>query len=99
MFVKDREVFADGRDVATLFEKRHDNVLFSIDTLLRAAPDLAQREFTAAKYGTGGTMQDLALKNKESNESKYMGPSYRCFHMSRDGFVFLAMGFNCERVP
>ena len=81
------EVFADSRDVAQFFEKRHDNVLRDIDNLIRKAPDLLGCEFTPAKYGE---------TNFEDCEINGLAPfeGYRCFHMTRDGLTLLAMGFS-----
>jgi phage regulator Rha-like protein len=57
-------------------------------------PYLAEREFTAAQYHV-----DLALKSQGNNDFNGLGvyrPA-RCYHMNRDGFVLLAMGFGGER--
>ena len=46
---KDGSVFADSRDVAAFFEKRHNDVLRDIRNILAKAPDLEQRNFAPFK--------------------------------------------------
>jgi hypothetical protein len=41
----------DNWGVADFFDKRHDNVLQAIDTLIATKPVLRHREFTPARYG------------------------------------------------
>jgi Rha family phage regulatory protein len=73
------EVFANSRDVAAFFGKRHDDVLRAIGGLLAAEPNLCLRNFTETsvlvEMPQGGTR-----------------PS-RAFNMNRDGFTLMAMGF------
>lgn len=79
VFVKEGEVFANSRDVAAFFDKRHDDVLRTIDNLASQEPSLRHRNFAetseAAQMPNGGTR------------------AVRTFHMDRDGFTLLAMGF------
>jgi Rha family phage regulatory protein len=90
VFGKDGAVFADSRDVAKFFDKRHNHVLRDIDNLIRKAPDLLGCEFTPAKYG------ELNFGHCEINGlAPFEG--YRCFHMTRNGFTLLAMGFTGPR--
>jgi anti-repressor protein len=86
VFVRDGEVFADSRDVAAAFEKRHADTLRAVDDLCRMAPDLKLRDFTEATY-----------PGERSSALSNVIRDYRCIHMTRDGFVLLAMGFNGER--
>ncbi len=69
---------ADSTDIATAFERRHDNVLRAIDSLLAEAPELSlnfEEVFVPVATGNGGTRET------------------RVFRMDRDGFALLAMGF------
>ena len=86
VFAKGGEVFANSRDVAALFEKRHDNVLRDIENLIVAAPELAEgrllkfeESFVEVETGNGTFRQ------------------FRTFDMTRDGFSVLAMGFTGPR--
>jgi Rha family phage regulatory protein len=90
VFGKSGDIFADSRDVAKFFEKRHDHVLRDIDNLIRKDSDLLGCEFTPAKYG------ELNFGDCKINGlAPFEG--YRCFHMTRDGFTLLSMGFTGER--
>src|SRR5882672_11178231 len=74
---KDGEIFADSRDVAAFFERRHGDVLASIDNLVAAEGMLALRNFRQGVYSLTET----------GNQQ------HRRFEMDRDGFALLAMGF------
>lgn len=84
VFARNGEVFANSRDVAAFFEKRHDNVLRDIDNLIAQEPALGLRSFAKA-----------FLKSEESNDTNALSPvrTYRAYDMDRDGFTLLAMGF------
>ena len=82
---RDGEAFANSRDVAAFFEKRHDHVLRDIDSLLKQAPDLALRDFTQGSLPKSGESSD----NNDLSGIR----TYRSFEMTRDGFTILAMGF------
>lgn len=76
--LKDGKVFANSRDVAEYFGKRHDHVLRDIDALIEVEPACAPNfgeASTAVKMPNGGTRK------------------VRGFDMTRDGFTLLAMGF------
>jgi Rha family phage regulatory protein len=88
VFVQDGEVFADSRHVASFFDKQHGHVLRDIDHLCGLELDLKNREFTESRFSAP------LSKNGESNGINYIGPEYRCYHMTRDGFMLLAMGFS-----
>lgn len=77
VFERDGRVFANSRDVAAFFEKRHDHVLRDIDNLLKdlPTPDLGAALFVEVTY-------------PDAN-----GQDRRCIEMTRDGFSLLAMGF------
>ena len=71
-------VVADSRDIASMFGKRHDHVLRSIDDLVTTAPELLPNfgeQLFSASAGNGAVR------------------SYRRFDIDRDGFSLLAMGF------
>ena len=69
---------ANSREVAAAFEKRHDNVLRDIDSLIATAPECALK-FEA-------TSDKVAMPQGGIRTS-------RSFDMDRDGFALLAMGF------
>lgn len=75
--LKGNQAFANSKDVAAFFGKRHDNVLRDISDLIATAPSIAL-SFEAidvpVKVGFG-TRMDPA------------------FDMTKDGFTLLAMGF------
>jgi Rha family phage regulatory protein len=50
VFTKDGEVFANSRDVATFFGKRHDDTMRAIRNLVEAEPDLGSRNFAETPY-------------------------------------------------
>lgn len=88
IFVQNGAVFADSRDVAAMFQKRHDHVLRDIDRLLAKDRDL-KADFTPASYGAipASIFGDCNINGLAPFEG------YRCYHMTRDGFTLLAMGF------
>lgn len=75
--IKDGEVFANSRDVAAYFGKRHDNVLRDIDNLLE----------------NNGSSKLRNLFVAESSYHEAAKKTVRHFEMTRDGFSLLAMGF------
>lgn len=50
VFAKDGEVFANSRDVAEFFGKRHDAVLRDIRSLVAKEPDLGLHSFVEGSY-------------------------------------------------
>lgn len=50
VFAKDGEVFANSRDVAAYFGKRHDNVMTAISTLIASEPRLGLLNFKETPY-------------------------------------------------
>ena len=83
VFERDGEVFANSRDVAASFGKRHDAVLRDIANLMEKASELRLHNFvetsTVTAMPNGGTRED------------------RCFDMDRDGFSLLVMGFTGKK--
>lgn len=78
VFAKDGEVYANSRDVAAYFEKRHDNILRDIDTLLTS--------------GGPSVLRNLFVERSIYHEQAKK--DVRTFDITRDGFTLLAMGFN-----
>lgn len=72
-------VFANSRDVAAKFGKRHADVLRAIDQLIAQAPDLAERNFAFGAV-------EVAVPNGGLRKD-------RVYSLDRDGFALLAMGF------
>lgn len=73
-----------SRDVAAIFEKRHDNVLRDVDGLLN--------------FEETGTCADFNYMNFKSSFYKdSQGKKQREVLMTRDGFALLAMGFTGKR--
>ncbi|GGE85565.1 Rha family transcriptional regulator [Niveispirillum cyanobacteriorum] len=79
--VRDGKVYANSRDVAAFFEKRHDHVLRDIDNLLK--------NMDSPKLGSSMFAQSAAPDGQ--------GVDRRTFDMTRDGFALLAMGFTGEK--
>lgn len=68
-------------DVAAFFAKRHADVLRSISYTLQLCPESAKRNFA------------LCFKNSELQNGK----PQKYYQLTRDGFVFVAMGFTGEK--
>lgn len=86
VFSKAGEVFANSRDVAAYFEKRHDNVLRDIENLMRDCRGLPgerllkfEEMFSTVQMPKGATRQD------------------RSYDMNREAFSALAMGFQGKK--
>lgn len=77
VFERDGRLFANSRDVAAHFTKRHDNVLQAIDNL-SCSPRFRALNFqeTEVKVKAGATERTI-----------------RTVDMTKDGFAFLVMGF------
>ncbi len=73
----------DSRYVAHEFEKRHDNVLQAIQTLL--APN------------SGLSVEFGLLNFKESSYINEQNKRQPCYAMTRDGFTLLVMGFTGKK--
>jgi Rha family phage regulatory protein len=77
--VKDGAVYANSRDVADFFGKRHDNVLADIANIQNGlSPEILGQWFRPSTYPirTGFGFRDGA-----------------CFDMTKDGFTLLVMGY------
>jgi len=80
VFTKDGEVFANSRDVGAFFDKRHDNVMQTIDGLIQQEPKLRLLNFKETV-------------SERPNPSGGAPIRSRSYDMDRDGFTLLAMGF------
>lgn len=78
---EDGRVFADSREVAEFFEKKHHHVLRDVDAIIRQQPDLTPTQFWIGVY---------TLENTGSQE-------HRRYLMTEEGFTLLAMGFKGEK--
>lgn len=74
VFAKDGAVYANSRDVAAFFGKRHADVLRAIDGL-ECSSSFTERNFALSEYMDS------------------TGRKLRSVDMTKDGFVFLVMGF------
>lgn len=82
IIVRDGGVFANSRDVAAFFDKRHADVIRAIDELLAAAPE-AEREFALCPYSavSGGREYrsfDLTREGFTLLAMGFTGPRARC---------------------
>lgn len=67
VFAKDGEVFANSRDVAAFFEKRHPHVLDAIDNLMKQEPDLGLTNFRQTPYVEPTTGQTYRSYDMDRN--------------------------------
>lgn len=81
VFDRDGVAWANSRDVAACFGKRHDHVLRNIDNLLKS--------LDSPKLGSGFFVETAAPDGQ--------GIARRTVDMTRDGFTLLAMGFTGTR--
>lgn len=84
VFEKDGVPMADSRKVAEVFEKEHKNVTQSIHRLTDQLYLAGHREW-----------HELNFQPVTYADAK--GEARPCFHMTRDGFSLLAMGFTGKR--
>ncbi len=77
VFLREGKVFANSRDVAAYFDKRHADVLRDVDNLLKELPNANLRS---------GLFNETSYMDPN-------GQARRCMDMTRDGFTLLAMGF------
>jgi len=81
LVVSDNKVYATSREVAENFGKRHDNVLQSI-AALECTKEFIDLNFQLSKYSV-----DLGHATRDYPE----------YHMTKDGFILLVMGFNGKK--
>lgn len=97
VFVKDGAVFANSRDVADLFGKRHTHVLRAIDALI--AEVQAVEKATDLHQPKNGLMSGAACQlNFQPTSGRVVigngaSRNERSYNMDRDAFTLLAMGF------
>jgi phage regulator Rha-like protein len=102
VFVQEGEVFATSRDVAAYFEKRHDNVLRDIATLLAQEPSLLKPALQDDQLlrseelicSTNWCFEQITI---EAEVGKGAIRLFQAFAMTREGFTLLAMGFTGEK--
>lgn len=82
VFFKDGRLVTTSQSVADYFDKQHKDVLRKIDTL-DCSP-----EFTSANFCAD--VQAIGIGNGAERES-------RCFLITKDGFMFLVMGFTGKK--
>ncbi|MCM2441210.1 AlpA family phage regulatory protein [Agrobacterium vitis] len=88
VFVRDGHVFANSRDVAAVFEKRHDHVLRDIDKLA------ADMNAISAEEGGKDRLPNFGeTVTSRPNPAGGAPIQSRSYDMTRDGFTLLAMGF------
>lgn len=75
---KDEKVYVSSRDVAKVFEKRHDNIIRAVEQLPN--DDFRQLNFELSKY----------TKDLQDGSGVH---SYKEYLLTRDGFSMLVMGF------
>jgi len=86
--IENGKAITSSVEIARVFDKRHDHVLDAIRTLLSDLPPSALpnfRETTIDVEITGAANASGAIRKS---------PAY---HLTRDGFTLLAMGFNGKR--
>ena len=88
MLAEDGHAFTTSRDVATLFGKNHFHVLRDIEKLVA---ELDAIELEGHESNFGGMFQLTETEVVIGNGAKRADPIY---HINRDGFTLLAMGFN-----
>jgi len=81
--IENGTVITTSIEVARVFEKRHDDVLKSIRTLVSDLPSEHARNFAEMSI-------DVEIGNGATRKS----PAY---HLTRDGFTLLTMGFNGKK--
>lgn len=81
VFLKNEQALTDSLTVAEMFEKRHDNVLRSIDNLVESLPKNEER-----------TKLFMVSRRKADD-----GQFHRIYLMNRDGFSLLVMGFTGKK--
>lgn len=82
VFEMNGNIFANSRDVASFFDKRHDHVMRDIERLIEQEPALAKGQFP----NFGEMVMDVEIGSGATRQSK-------AYLMNRDGFTLLAMGF------
>lgn len=82
VFFKDGRLVTTSQSVADYFDKQHKHILAKIDAL-DCSP-----EFTSANFSAD--VQTIGIGNGAERET-------RCFLITKDGFMFLVMGFTGKK--
>lgn len=80
LFIRDGEIYATSESISKDFHKKHGDVLKAIDNL-NCSDDFRRRNFAPSLVSRRFGFQDRDA---------------RLFHMTKDGFAFLVMGFTGE---
>ncbi|WP_434927157.1 Rha family transcriptional regulator [Shewanella sp. HL-SH2] len=79
VFINGQQTITNSLIVADYFGKLHKNVLRKIDEILADAPS----EFTSAHFRANVQNQQVGTSQRD----------LKCYHLTKDGFMFLVMGF------
>lgn len=109
VIIKNRNVVVSSLNVAEIFQKRHDNVLQTIDNLKRDWKELAEElswifstvancpENSGQLTIQGRTVPKFKDCFQKSSYISQDGRSVRSYNMNRTGFTLLANGFNGKK--
>lgn len=86
VFIQNQEIKTDSLKVAEVFIKRHDHVLRKIENILST-------KSTDPNFGVSKFMKHNFILSSYFDKS---GRALPMFEMTKDGFIFLAMGFTGE---
>jgi Rha family phage regulatory protein len=79
VFINGQQTITNSLIVADYFGKQHKDVLRKIDRILNDAPS----EFTSAHFCANVQNQQVGTSQRD----------LKCYHLTKDGFMFLVMGF------
>ncbi|UCX05015.1 Rha family transcriptional regulator [Shewanella glacialimarina] len=79
VFINGQQTITNSLIVADYFGKQHKDVLRKIDRILVDAPS----EFTSAHFCANVQNQQVGTSQRD----------LKCYHLTKDGFMFLVMGF------
>ncbi|MGI2078483.1 Rha family transcriptional regulator [Shewanella putrefaciens] len=79
VFINGQQTITNSLIVADYFGKRHSHVLRKIDEIIVEAPS----EFTSAHFWANVQNQQVGTATRD----------LKCYHLTKDGFMFLVMGF------
>ena len=78
---KNNDVLVDSRYIAKIFDMHHKHILQAIDNLLKKQ----------------GLSDEFSRTNFRPSNYNTRGKTYRCYNLTRDGFVMLVMGFTSKK--
>jgi Rha family phage regulatory protein len=79
VFINGQQTITNSLIVADYFGKKHCDVLHKIDRILVDAPS----EFTSTHFCVNVQNQQVGTSQRD----------LKCYHLTKDGFMFLVMGF------